>query len=506
MTPLRDELNAGSLAGLPAHVQRPGYDRSAVKTGIVHLGIGAFHRAHQAAYTDDVLASGDLRWGIVGASLRRGDTRDALAPQNGLYTVAIRSGEGEDLRVIGSIGDVLVAPEGPDRLLAQMTAPSVAIVSLTVTEKGYCHDPATGELDEKHPDIVHDLAHPDQPRSAIGFLAAAILRRRMHGLPPFTVLSCDNLPSNGRTVHRILKRFAELVSPDFGAYVASEIACPDTMVDRIVPATTEEDRDRIRSELGVADAWPIMTEPFSQWVIEDNFPSGRPAWEKFGATLVEDVAPYEAMKLRLLNGSHSSLAYLGYLAGHQTVADAIRDPGIGAFVPALMNDAATTLQLPPGADVEGYKSSLIERFRNTALKHRTWQIAMDGSQKLPQRLLGTIRDLLAAGRPIDRPVLGVAAWMRYVAGTDEAGNPIDLRDPLAADLRQLADEAGLVADRLAPALFSVRAIFGTDLAEDSRFRDAVISALARIIEHGASAAAASAAAATGHLMGHGEHS
>ncbi len=483
-------LGAAALASLPASVARPAYDRAAIATGIVHLGIGAFHRAHQAVYTDDVLAAGDLRWGILGASLRSPDTRDALVPQDGLYSLAVRDSDGERLRVVGAIRDVLVAPQDPAALLEALCRPSVAIVSLTVTEKGYCHDPATGRLDEAHPDVIHDLAHPDAPRSAIGILAQAIARRRAAGLKPFTPLCCDNLPANGRTLHRILSRYAALVSPDLGAYVEGEIACPDTMVDRIVPATTDEDRARIAAALGVEDAWPVVTEAFTQWVIEDRFLSGRPGWEAAGATLVSEVAPYETMKLRLLNGSHSSLAYLGYLSGCETVAAAMAEPGIAAFVVALMADSTPTLTLPPGADVDGYKRSLVDRFRNTALKHRTWQIAMDGSQKLPQRLLGTIRDRLARGLPVDRHALGVAAWMRYVAGTDEAGRPIDVRDPLAADFAAIARDAGPVADRLAPALLGVRAVFGDDLPSDPRFRTAVTRALEALFRDGAKATAA----------------
>ena len=483
-------LGTAALSGLPAAVARPRYDRSAVATGIVHLGIGAFHRAHQAVCTDDVLAAGDRRWGILGASLRSPDTRDALVPQDGLYTLSVRDSDGESLRVVGSVQDVLVGPENLAALLDALCRPSVAIVSLTVTEKGYCHDPATGRLVETHPDIVHDLAHPEAPRSAIGILARAIARRRAEGLAPFTPLCCDNLPANGRTLHRILSRFAALVSPDLGAYVEGEIACPETMVDRIVPATTDEDRARIAAALGVEDAWPIVTEPFLQWVIEDRFLSGRPAWEAAGATLVSEVAPYEMMKLRLLNGSHSSLAYLGYLSGCETVAAAMAEPGIAAFVAALMADSTPTLTLPPGADVDGYKRSLIDRFRNTALKHRTWQIAMDGSQKLPQRLLGTIRDRLARGLPVDRHALGVAAWMRYVSGTDEAGKPIDVRDPLAAEFATLAREAGPVADRLAPALLGVRAVFGDDLPGHPQFRAAVTRALDALYRQGAKATAA----------------
>lgn len=486
-------LNTARLADLPPDVARPAYDRKAMKTGIVHLGIGAFHRAHQAVYTDAVIAGGDLRWGIVGASLRSPDTRDALKAQDGLYTLAVRSGEGEKLAVIGAIREVVVAPEDPAALVERMSHPDVKVVTLTVTEKGYCHDPATGRLDEKHPDVVHDLANLNRPRSAIGFLAAAIARRRSLGLAPFTVLSCDNLPSNGRTLHRILTRFAELVSPDLGAFVRDKIACPDSMVDRIVPATTDEDRAAVAARLGLADAWPVMTEPFTQWVIEDHFPSGRPAWETVGATLVTDVAPYEAMKLRLLNGSHSAIAYLGYLAGYQTVSEAMADANLASYVAALMDDTTATLTIPPGADVEAYKRSLRERFRNPALKHRTWQIAMDGSQKLPQRLLDTIRDRLAAGSDIARHALAVAAWMRYVTGTDEKGDAIDVRDPLAQDLAAIARSAGGDPAALAKAIAGVEAVFGTDLPAEPRFVTAVGEALVGLYRDGARATLASLA-------------
>ncbi|MCZ8098098.1 MAG: mannitol dehydrogenase family protein [Burkholderiales bacterium] len=478
-------LSDATLAALPAGVRHPGYNRTALATGIVHLGLGAFHRAHQAVYTDAAIAAGDTRWGILGASLRAADTRDALVPQDGLYTIAVRSAEGEALRVIGALRGVLVGPEDPAALIAAMADPAVLIVSLTVTEKGYCHDPATGTLNEDHPDIRHDLAHPGAPRSAPGYIVEALARRRAAGVPAFTVLTCDNLPANGHTAGRVVSRLAAMRDGDLGRFVAQEVAFPSTMVDRIVPATTDDDRARVAAALGLQDAWPVMTEPFSQWVIEDRFPGGRPDWAAHGAELVADVAPFETMKLRLLNGAHSSLAYLGYLAGRETVADAMALAPLAVHVRRLMDEeAGPTLSLPPGADVEGYKDRLVARFRNPALRHRTSQIAMDGSQKLPQRLLGPIRDRLAAGAPIPRLALGVAAWMRYVAGTDEAGQPIDVRDPLAADLRRRADEAGPDAARLAPALMAVEAIFGPDLPRDPRFTEPVTRALDSLIALG----------------------
>jgi fructuronate reductase len=486
-------LGASTLGALPAEIARPRYDRDSIATGIIHLGVGAFQRAHQAMYTEAALAAGDRRWGIVGASLRSPAVRGALNPQDGLYTLAVRGAEGERLQVIGALKDMLVAPEDPEALLRAMCDPAVAIVTLTVTEKGYCYDPATTALDEAHPDIVHDLANPARPRGVPGFLVEALRRRREARTHAFTVLTCDNLPHNGRTVANIVARFAALRDPQLAGYIGNEVAFPSTMVDRITPATTDADREAIAGRLGLEDAAPVVTEPFSQWVIEDRFPQGRPDWSIAGAAFVTDVAPYETMKLRLLNGSHSTLAYLGYLAGYETVSDTMKDTSYRRLAERVMDDAATTLKMPPGADVAAYRRALIARFENPALRHRTWQICMDGSQKLPQRLLGSIRDRRAAGAPIDRLVMGVAGWMRYVTGSDEQGRPIDVRDPLAGRLRAIADAAGLDATRLAPALLGVREIFGDELGEDSRFREAVTDALGRIIARGAKVAVAETA-------------
>jgi fructuronate reductase len=482
---MQDRLNNASLSHLLAGIERPAYDRSQVTTGIVHLGIGAFHRAHQAVYTDAILGE-EKGWGIVAASLRSPDTHDALAPQDGLYTVSVRSDEGEALRVVGAISRIIVAPREVESLLALMSHENTRIVMLTVTEKGYCHDPATGTLNEVHPDIVHDLASKDSPRSAPGLIIEALRRRREKGIAPFTVLSCDNLPSNGRTVKRVLTRLAELWDTALGPYVADRLSCPSTMVDRIVPATSDEDRARISAAMGVTDAWPVVTEPFTQWVVEDRFPLGRPGWERAGAQFVDDVEPYENMKLRLLNGSHSTLAYLGYLAGYETVADTMADSGFLALTEGFMSEeVAPTLHMPDGADLVGYQRALIARFRNPSLRHRTWQIAMDGSQKLPQRLLGTVRDRLRDGASISRLALGVAAWMRYVTGTDERGAPIDVRDPMAARLRGLADDAGGEPYKLCAGLLQVREIFGDDLPQDDRFTRPVQEALARLYSKGA---------------------
>jgi fructuronate reductase len=477
-------LSNASLGRLPAQIRRPGYDRSRITPGIVHLGIGAFHRAHQAVIIDDLIASGATDWGIVGASLRNSDTRDALAPQDFLYTVAVRSGVGTDHRIIGSVLDVEAARENSAHLIARMTNPATRIVSLTVTEKGYCHTPQTGDLDQHHPDIVHDLQNPGAPRSVPGILVAALTRRRNSGTAPFTVLCCDNLSANGHTVGRIVAQFAALRSRGLANWIEAEVAFPSTMVDRIVPETTDLDRAEVSSALGMIDAWPINTEPFTQWVVEDRFPAGRPDFAAVGVQMVSDVAPFEHMKLRLLNASHSALAYLGYLAGHETIAAAMTDRRFAAFARHVMQDAAPTLAMPDGTDLIGYSASLLQRFSNPALHHRTWQIAMDGSQKLPQRLLGTMQDRLRLGLPIDTHALAVAGWMRYVTAKDERGRAIDVRDPLAPKLAAIAEAAGPVAERLAPALLEVGSIFGA-LGADPRMHSAVTEALAKLYALGA---------------------
>ncbi|WP_198516668.1 mannitol dehydrogenase family protein [Sinorhizobium meliloti] len=478
-------LSRKTIDRLPHTVKRPDYDLGPVTVGIVHLGIGAFHRAHQAAYTDALL-SDNPSWGICGVSLRSPETRDALQPQDGLYTLAVQDGEGSDLSVIGSVVELLCAPEDPEAVLRRMADPATRIVSLTITEKGYCHNPATGTLDEGHPDIVHDLANPARPRSAIGFIVEAISRRVSAGIAPFTLLSCDNLPGNGHVLKRIVTQFAELRDPALAAVIRN-VASPSTMVDRIVPATTDGDRSAVAAAMGLEDAWPIMTEPFRQWVIEEDFPLGRPAWEKAGALFVQDVSAFEFMKLRLLNGSHSTLAYLGYLAGAETVADAMSLPGMEALVEGLMrHEVSPTLPELPGFDLPAYRAELLQRFRNPALRHRTWQIAMDGSQKLPQRLLGSIRDRLHAEAGYDRLALGVAAWMRYARGLDEAGHPIDVRDPHAARIAGLAqgiDEP----DRIVDAFLTMTDVFGTDLPASAPFRAALIKALDGLLRNGSAA-------------------
>lgn len=467
MVMTRSHLSDSTLQTLPAGTSIPAYDRGEVISGIVHLGVGAFHRAHQAAYVDDCLAAGETEWGITGVSLRSPDTRDALAPQDGLYTLAIRSSGGEQLRVIGSIGSMLVAPEDPGAVLAALTDPHTRIVTLTITEKAYLRA-AGGGLDTAHPDIVHDLANPQMPKTAHGFLTEALARRRAAGTAPFTVLCCDNLPANGATLHRLLTEFAALRDATAGIigiadHIANQVAFPSSMVDRIVPATTDADRARIATELGVEDAWPVMTEPFCQWVIEDDFPGGRPAWEKFGVTMVRDVGPFEDMKLRLLNGAHSGIAYLGLLSGHATVDRAFADPAIRQFVDALWQEAIPTLPEDAGLDTSAYTAELAERFSNTALAHRTAQIANDGSQKLPQRIIASAIECLEAGTEFVHLTLVVAAWIAACAARGKTLPENHFTDPLDTALTALLSQE-LPANETVTAVFDL-AGFAGDHAE-----------------------------------------
>jgi fructuronate reductase len=374
-----------------------------------------------------------------------------------------------------------------------MADPAIRIVTLTITEKGYCHDPATGRLDPKHPDIVHDLAHPSAPRSAIGFVVEALRRRGEAGLAPLTVVCCDNLPSNGRLVAGFVADFASLSDDRLAGWIAENAAFPSTMVDRIVPAASEADIAATRKLTGLVDEAAVVHEPFRQWVIEDAFVDGaRPAWEQAGAQIVSDVTPFEHMKLKLLNASHSSLAYLGYLAGHETISDTVADGVFRGFVQKLwQEEIVPVFPATPGMDLQAYVDALLARYLNPAIRHRTWQIAMDGSQKLPQRLLGTIRARLQAGLPLRCLALSVAAWMRYVGGVDEKGAPIDVRDPLAKDLRDRLDAAGSDPAARVAVLLGVRAVFGEDLPHNTAFKDAVTSAYAALVAKGARAAAQS---------------
>jgi fructuronate reductase len=480
-------LSERTLARLPAAVGRPAYDRAALQTGIVHLGIGAFHRAHQAVYTEEALAAGSpageaLDWGILGVSLRSTATAEALAPQDGLYTLAVRDTEGERLRVIGAVKAVLTAPQALPTLLQRMAAPTTRILGLTVTEKGYHLAPSDYALDLAAPAVAADLARPEAPATIYGLIVEALRRRRADGLAPFTVLSSDNLPDNGAVLRRAVLAFARQRDRALEEWIADTTAFPCTMVDRITPATTDADRTAVERAIGLADAWPVVTEGFSQWVIEDNFPLGRPAWEAGGAVFSSDIAAWERMKLRMLNGAHSALAYRGQLKGHETVDAAIADPEIATLVEGLWRETAGTFAAP--SDPQDYARALMRRFRNPALGHRTAQIAMDGSQKLPVRLLEPLRDLLAKGAPCRHLTAAVAAWMAYAERQVRDSGAAGLDDPLAEAIASKILAAGSSPANLVPALLSIEAVFGRDLPTNEMLQRRLVEELGRLARIG----------------------
>ena len=458
--------------------------------GIVHLGLGAFFRAHGAIYVDQAMQAGGGDWGIIGVSLKSPGTRDRLHPQGWAYTAVELAPDGERPQVVTILRDVLVAPEDPQAVLDAMADPAIRIVSLTVTEKGYCHEPSSGRLNRDHPDIRHDLDDP-LPRSAPGFLVRALELRRAAGTAPFTVLCCDNLPENGHVLRGVVLELAGLIDLELADWIGAKGRFPSTMVDRIVPATSPEDLDQVARLTGLRDEAPVMHEPFRQWVVEDDFVGGdRPDLGAVGVQLVADVTPYEHMKLRMLNGTHSSLAYLGYLAGHQTIAETVGDPVFSAFVRKLWrNEIIPALTPPPGEDLAAYADALHDRYANPAIRHRTWQIAMDGSQKLPQRILGTIAEGRAAGRAVPGLTLAVAAWMRYVSGVDLAGAAIEVKDPMADRLAALwrDDPADTVAGFLA-----LEQVFPAALRADAGFARDLTAALTALCDKGAAQAAADA--------------
>ncbi|MAC80180.1 MAG: mannitol dehydrogenase [Rhodobacteraceae bacterium] len=468
--------------GLPAdRLSRTG---PVPRPGIVHLGPGAFFRAFNAVYTADAMQADPGDWGIIAVSLKSPTARDQLVPQGCAYTSVTLAPEGAEYRVIGSIVDVLVAPEDPEAVLAAMTAPETRIVSLTVTEKGYAHNPATGRLNLAHPDIAHDLTGGD-PRSAVGFIVESLARRRAAGTAPFTVLTCDNLPSNGPLLRGLVLDFARARDTALAEWIETRVAFPATMVDRITPATTPDDIAALESAQGYDDPACVQHEPFRQWVIEDRFPTGRPAWDKAGAQMVNSVEAHETMKLRCLNGTHSTLAYLGYLAGYEAIAETVADPAFAALCQRLWStEIVPTLDQPEGEDLPAYCAALLDRYRNPSIRHRTWQIAMDGSQKLPQRILGTLSDNLADGRQSPGLMLAVAGWMRYVGGVDEQGQPIDVRDPLADRLKAAWDGAGDPEGK-ARALLAVTEGFPADLA--AALECPISEALSHLLDKGAKA-------------------
>lgn len=478
---------------LNEEVITPSYNRSRLKTKIVHLGFGAFHRAHQGLFTDEVATKSDSDWGYCEVNLFGGEELvQSLREQNHLYTVAEKGANKIDTKVIGSVVESLHSSlDGTQVILDKMAEPQVAIVSMTITEKGYCCDPATGILDSENPLIVHDLANPSTPKSAIGYIVQALRIRRDQGLTPFTVMSCDNVQENGHVARAAVIGFVEMLDAQLADWIKTNVSFPCTMVDRIVPAATPETLSEISDLLGVEDPCGIACEPFRQWVIEDKFVNGRPDWDLAGAEFVEDVIPFEEMKLRMLNGSHSFLAYLGYLGGYDHISDTMTDPAYKkAAFNLMLNEQAPTLDMPEGTNLRAYADLLIERYSNPSLKHRTWQIAMDGSQKLPPRMLKSVINHVESETEYNHLALGIAGWMRYVSGTDENGQPIEVLDPIVKELRAICDQHGHQVS-VVTALLSIDSIFAPELANNSQFVQAIESAYQTLVTSGAKAAVAS---------------
>ncbi|WP_378948785.1 mannitol dehydrogenase family protein [Paracoccus sp. R86501] len=470
-------LTQTALAALSPDVGRPDYDRSALRAGILHVGVGNFHRAHMAWYLDRLFASGrDHDWALVGAGVRPGDAemRDRLADQDWLSTLVELDPEGLSARVLGPMVDFL--PVDPQAVISGMSDPAIRIVSLTITEGGYYVDAKTDGFDATHPDMAHDAANPDSPRTVFGMMLAAIRTRRDAGHAPFTVLSCDNLPENGHVCARTLRGLAALSDPALADWIGKNIAFPNSMVDCITPATSDRERDLVRDQFGIIDAAPVVCEPFRQWVLEDNFPQGRPALETVGAEFVQDVARHELMKLRILNGGHAAIAYAGALLGHHFVHDAMADPRIVDWLTALeTREVIPTLQPIPDVSFADYLQVILQRFANPRIGDTIPRLCLDGSNRQPKFILPTLRDRLATGGTIDGLALELALWCRYCEGTTQDGTPIPPNDAQHAQLKTSA-----LAARADPAAFLANeAIFG-DLAQDATLQHAFATQLRQL--------------------------
>ncbi|HEX5562891.1 MAG TPA: mannitol dehydrogenase family protein [Nocardioidaceae bacterium] len=482
-----NQLNASTLGSLGSRVAVPTYDRGRVTGGIVHFGVGGFHRAHQAIYVDTLMNAGEaLDWGITGVGLLPGDRRmrDALKGQDCLYTLVVKDPDGTmHPRVIGSVVDYLFAPDDPEAVLAVMSDPATRIVSLTITEGGYLVNQATGEFDAGDPSIQADLAEGAVPTTAFGFVVEALRRRRAAGVEPFTVMSCDNIQGNGEVAHKMIGAFARLKDAELAAWFEQNVSFPNSMVDRITPVTTDEDRAELAEQFGVEDAWPVVCEPFTQWALEDRFPAGRPPYDHAGVQLVPDVTPYELMKLRLLNASHQALCYLGYLAGYRYAHEVCQDELFTGFLLDYMDMEGTpTLEPVPGVDLDAYKHQLIERFANPEIRDTLARLCAESSDRIPKWLVPVIRIQLGHGGPVSRSALVVASWARYAEGVDEEGEPIEIVDRrkeavMARAAEQRSDPLAFLRD---PDLFG-------DLADDGRFTQEYTAALSSLHEHGARA-------------------
>lgn len=480
-------LSQATLGDLDHGVPVPGYDRSSLRVGVVHLGVGGFHRAHQAMYLDALMNQGTAtEWALCGVGVLPHDRRiiETLQAQDGLYTLVVKHPDGRrEPRVIGSVARALLAPDDPGAVLDQMADPAVRVVSLTITEGGYLVNQVTGEFDATAGSIAPDLVPGATPSTAFGFLVAALARRRAEGTPPFTVLSCDNIPGNGDVARRMLVAFARLLDPDLADWMDAEVAFPSSMVDRITPVTAPEDVAQLEAEFGVVDGWPVVCEPYTQWVVEDRFPLGRPPLEDVGVQLVDDVEPYELMKLRLLNASHQALAYLGYLAGYRYAHEVCADPLFRRFLLGYMEqEGSPTLPPVPGVDLDAYRHGLVDRFANPEVRDTLARLCAESSDRIPTWLVPVIARNLRDGGQVGRSALVVASWARYAEGTDEQGRPIEVVDRLkdqvmAAAARHDEDPLALLRDR---------DLFG-DLVDDPRFTDAYTDALTSLRTRGARA-------------------
>jgi len=479
------ELRNSTLALLGDAVQVPAYDRAGLTAGIVHIGVGSFHRAHQALIIDDLLNQGLARdWAICGVGVMPADAamRDALMAQDGLYTLVAKHPDGRlEARVVGSIIDYLYAPDDVEAVIERMASPDIRIVSLTVTEGGYNIHPVTGEFDLSNPMVRADLVPGSSPATVFGITVEALRRRRERGIEPFTVMSCDNLEDNGAVARRTFVAFATARDAELGQWIDSAVSFPSSMVDRITPVTTDEDRAQIAESFGIDDRWPVVCEPFLQWVLQDSFTNGRPPYESTLTQMVSDVAPYELMKLRLLNASHQGLCYFGYLMGYRLVHDAAADPLISEFLRAYMDREATpTLEPLPGIDLEGYKTQLIERFSNPGVRDTVARLCNESSDRIPKWLLPVVREQLAAGGHIELSAAIVASWARYAEGVDEQGEPIDVADRIRE--RVIASAAEYPRDR--HSFLRDRNIFG-ELIDNAHFVTAYDRALDLLHQVGA---------------------
>lgn len=466
---MNQSVNLANLANLPPSVARPRYAREDLRAGILHMGVGNFHRAHQAVYLDDLFNAGkDRDWALIGAGIRAGDRamRQALESQDWLTTVVELEPGANTARVTGAMVDFVPVNEDGRAIVAALDDPALRIVSLTVTEGGYCIDPATGAFNPDHPDIVHDAAHLNAPRGVFGVLLAALRRRLDLGLEPFTVMSCDNIPHNGQVAKEAIAGLADLVDSTLADYVREQVAFPSSMVDRITPATTDRERAILAERFGIQDNWPVFCEPFRQWVLEDNFPTGRPALEEVGVTFTPHVAAFELMKLRILNGGHATIAYPAGLMGIHFVHDAMADPLVRGFLDKLeTEEIIPCVPLVPGVDLLDYYRLIARRFANPDVGDTIPRLAQDGSNRQPKFILPSTRDRLRAGADVTGLALESALWCRYCAGTTDAGEPFNLDDPNASRLIS----AALAAKDNPASFLGLRDIFG-DVADAPRFR------------------------------------